>query len=356
MVSSTRRKSVSFVEPADAPASRTRRNGILAAANSPSAKSPAKSALKRPARAAPGSVEADGAFKFKRRKNPHAGAADRPAESSRPLEPALPQSPPGEPSGPVSEPGRVSQFPLSVSRVQPAVFPAEPPAQALTVPPSAAVAPTLLEPTLSGASPEMLHALWDVCHEPGADGPLASACLAELTRLGMHAAPPADPNARLRVKEDLLRRRLVELTAAAEEWDAAAEAGALIRTAEIEMDDADGALAMVDLPPPPPLDAQVCALRLHLALCADQVELSMLATDRLCGRSKEAQKRMAKATHQQTFQGCATPWAGGGRGSAFPAGRVSVSGLPARREPASLPGLGACRRCHTGAGTCMQRR
>eukprot|EP00962_Isochrysis_galbana_P052522 scaffold23957_cov101-Isochrysis_galbana.AAC.2 len=304
MVSSARRKSVSFVEPADAPVSRTRCSGIIAAANSPSAKSPAKSALKRPERAAPaGSVEVDGAFKFKRRKNTHAGAAavaERPTGSSRLPEPAHTQSPPVEHNRPVSETGGVSQFPLAISHVETAVFPAEPLAEAQAV--SASTNPTLIEPSLSGAPPEMLHALWDVCHETGADAPLASACLAELKRVGLHTAPPAGRNARLRLKEDLLRRRLVELTAAAEEWDAAAEAGALIRTAEVQMSEADGALALVDLPEPPPLDAQVSALRLHLALCTDQVELCMLAVEQLCGRSKEAQRRMAQAAHQQNFQ------------------------------------------------------
>jgi hypothetical protein len=310
MVSSTRRKSVSFVEPADAPASRTRRSGILASVNSPSGKSPAKSALKRPERAAPGTVEADGAFKFKRRKNAHAGAtagAERPPGISVVAEPLPPQPPPVEQHPSVSETGGVSQFPLCVSHVQAAVITTEPPTEAQVEPPSALSASALIEPTLSGAPPELLHALWDICHETCAEAhaPLASVCLAELSRVGLHAAPPADPNARLRAKENLLRRRLAELTAAAEEWDAEAEAGVLIRTAEVQMSETDGTVALVGLPQPPPLEAQVSALRLHLALCADQVELSMLAMERLCGQGKQAQKRLAQAAHQQTFQGCA---------------------------------------------------
>ena len=318
MVASTRRKSVSFVEPANEPP-RTRRSGVLAAANSPAAKSPARSALKRSSKP-PGSVEIDGGFKFKRRKN---------AGKSAQQDPLIPASPQPAPTPAASRPpttpaqrssSRVQDVPLATSPQREPQLPeltlivsgeesigSE--MAAVTNEPAPGTMALRVEPSLSGAPPELLYALVDVCQESqrtmDSHAPLAEICIAELARTGVHAAPPTDENALLREREDLLRQRIVDLTRASEEWDAAADVEALVQRAELSVQETEAAEAevMLDLPQPPPLDAQISALGLHLALCTDQIELTLRSVERLCAHGKEAQRRLAKTMHKQTFQG-----------------------------------------------------
>lgn len=224
MVDTRRRKSVSFVEPSDGATSRTRRSGILPGANSPSVKSPAKSALKRTTQPAPGSIEVDGGFRFKRRKNGRAPAAaifEEHVSAAVPEPLPAPAAKPSVHTAPAGEHASAASFPLATIPAAPTlVLPADATESAATVKPATAPAAAAIEPTLCGAPLVVLHAIADVVQAAAAaiieseeqpHARISAACAAELARLGVHSAPPADENERLRAREALLTKRVAEL-------------------------------------------------------------------------------------------------------------------------------------------------
>jgi len=206
------------------------------------------------------------------------------------------------------EPAATS-FALAIATAETSAARADPALLAQPAAAAAAAAAAEIEPTLCGAPPELLYALLDVCRasedEAHPHAELAGACLAELARMGLHAAPPADASVLLRRRAEVLEQRVAELSEASDEWAAASEVQLALSAAELSAEelDAPGMSALAALPEAPPLDAQVAALRMQAALCADQVELALLSMGRLCGQSKAAERSLAKTIHQETFHG-----------------------------------------------------
>ena len=65
------------------------------------------------------------------------------------------------------------------------------------------------------------------------------------------------------------------------------------------------AATLAKLPEAPPLDDHINQLRLSAALCADQVELTLMEVSSLCARNEETQEALAKSAHLEAFRGYA---------------------------------------------------
>ena len=256
-------------------------------ASSQDARAPASRAAPR---------EADGAFKYKRRKALSGGAKQvgaEGAETARSLPAKRPES----------------EQVCSTDNEGSAQMVSDPSLQSVKLPQAeVAVRPS----ALAGASPALLHALMETCTACKADHlalalpnmDLAlSACLGELDKVGVTSAPPANTEiAGMHKREQELIHHISELERVVKQWDAAACGKSMSRDVDTS---AAASSELSSLPGPPDLGVQLEELGKLAVLCADQAKAISQQTHKL-GRSAEQQyERLSEGAGNALFEGYA---------------------------------------------------
>ena len=172
----------------------------------------------------------------------------------------------------------------------------------------------------------MLYALFEVCtsaeaaaEEAGAAASgsefptmelALSACLSELRKTGVTSAPPPNPEAaKLADHEAALKARVAHLEAAVAQWDAASRAplpsaaDAAASAVASAASSAGDTRLLAELPPLPPLEAQLAELGVVAGFCAEQLECTQRQVKATVAAADMERTRLGKAVHQLSFKG-----------------------------------------------------
>ena len=279
-------------------------------------------------------VEVDKGFKFKRRKT---AKEPEPAAEAMDVEPPPPPPPKAAPaaSKAAEKAAKPAERPVAAASTKAAgkkaatAAPPPPPPAAAPRPPSfikvtAATEPPPPPSALADASPELLHALFEVCNAatmaasnassaasstllPAAERTAAVACLAELKKLGVTSAPNPNPEAaKLDAREAELAQRVSELEETLSQWEAAskeppppltitAEGAAAAATADTTL--------LAKLPEVPPVEEQLAELGFLAGMCAEQMAAAAKQVLATVAQAEGERQRLAKAAHQASFKG-----------------------------------------------------
>ena len=310
----SRRKSVAFaaVEVVEEPAvrrnTRRRSHASMSEPDIDEAPTAAPPAVERSTRSKKQPVvEADGGFKFKRKKT----AAKQAEPDAPPATSAVVENP--------RPPLHEESAPAASASLPPATLAGLAPAPAARVVADAAEVnidpqpPAASGPTLDGVPLELLHALLEECNERASvsaatrsqdaaptPAELAVAAITrEVARRGVTTVPPPMTlDDKLREREAVLQRRIAELRVAQAGWEAASApppAPALV-------DAAPNQSVLDALPPLPDIGGQLLELGTVSDLCADQLDGAIKKAALVTTTCAADGQRLAQAVHKVSFQ------------------------------------------------------